>query len=744
MFPTDPIEPTEELGADPMLDVMPEDEEPKKPPISAMLEGMAPESINLADGLSDDERKKIAEETIRAFDRDWDSLSERRAKLDQILRLYLGMMPPSEDGQVRAQIHYPIIATAVQRMQARTYDQQFPSNGEYWGVKPTDAADLERSIRVAKHMNWQTEHQMPEYVPNHDVLIQQWYLYGSAFSYMYWDPVKDRPCHEACRTEDIVISYTERSTDPSMSDVARITRVLRKYRHELFQLADSGYYSSIDSIYEENDGKTTEKVGVGNDDKTDNPIQQTIDRQSGADKPEEDDPDAPRKLIEQHCWRKLPGDDREKPVIVTVDLGSRTLLCLKVREDEDPEDRARFNREKQAAQAQYQMAMQQYQMDMALYMQGVQQIAMQQTMTVPPMPGEQTMTAPPAPGMTTSTGPEMDLPVPPQEPEPPKDPRPPKMVPINFFTHFICIPNPEGFYGLGIGFLLEGMNIVADTIASQMVDAGTLSNTKTFIFSRQNKLSRGEFKIQPGQGIESDLPPQDLKNGIHILDFPPPDPGMAQFIRDQKEEAEALSGANEILSGEVGGSNETATTTQIRISQALAAIGIQNKRYTRARTVEGRKLARLNSVHLQDVEYFAVVDPINKMAPPSTEQIGRMDYLEDVDITVTADPRMASQPQRFQEATKAAEITMQFPQAAMNPVLMNAILKNIYVAMDRPDLVAALTMAPPMPMMPPGGPQGGPPQEGGKGGPPQPEDPGQAVPNAGATPGNAPFMGQAQ
>src|SRR6185503_9665072 len=112
---------------------------------------------------------------------------------------------------------------------------------------------------------------------------------------------------------------------------------------------------------------------------------------------------------------------------------------------------------------------------------------------------------------------------------------------------------------------------------------------------------------------------------------------------------------------------------------------IWNKRYTRARTNEGRMLARLNSVHLADEEYFTVVDPFKAIPgqgpppvmggpagnlPPAPSspvpplpptpppipqgpeveqvQVGRMDYLEDTDILITADPRMASQPQRFQ------------------------------------------------------------------------------------------------
>lgn len=769
MSVTEPPMDEPEPAPDPEMEPLEPETPTKGPPTSDHIEGSAPESVNLVDHFSDTDAKKCADEVIRGFDRDWDSTTAWRERRDSQLKLYLGIMPPPPSGEMRTQVHYPIISVAVQRIKARIYDQQFPSNGEYFGAKPTDALDLERCVRIAKHMNWQIEHQIREYVPNHDVLITQCVLFGSAFSYMYWNSETDRPCHEACRTEDIVISYTEDCTDPEMSTVRRISRIIRKYRHELEALQDSGYYANVDEIYVP--GQDNSNVGPGDStlNEQDKPIRETVDRFAGTERPD-DDPTLPRKLIEQHTWYKLPGEDRERAVVITVDYSKRCLLCVKIREDEDPEDRARFNREKDANEAQYASAMQTYDIDRQHYLAGMTLMSAMATqqpqdMTAPPMPGEMTSTPMPMPGEQSATMPG-PMPPAPQPPTPPAEPAPVKMIPVNFFTHFVFDPNPEGFYGLGIGAMLEGHNIVADTIASQMVDAGTLSNCFTGIMSRQVKMSRGELKIKPGIINEVDLPPQDLKNAILPLIFKGPEPQLAQFIRDQKDEASELSGANEILSGEVGGSNETATTTQIRISQALAAISIMNKRYTRARTIEGRHLARLNSVHLGDEEYFTVVDPFKKVPPTATldeklaanppQQISRMDYLQDVDITITADPRMASQPQRFQEALQAWNLVNSSPMFQTNPALMMAAAKNLFVAMDRPEMVAALmTPPPPPPPGPPPGAPGQPPQPGPGQGPPQPpngagaprpkpQSPGPRVPNAGPTPENGPQMGQGQ
>jgi hypothetical protein len=98
------------------------------------------------------------------------------------------------------------------------------------------------------------------------------------------------------------------------------------------------------------------------------------------------------------------------------------------------------------------------------------------------------------------------------------------------------------------------------------------------------------------------------------------------------------------------------------------------------------------------------------------------------------------------EAQAAFNIVNGNPYLASNPFLMAAVAKKLFRAMDDPELMAALQMAPPMPMMgqpQPGQPQQGAPQNGppaGKpkgNGPPRPENPGPTVPNAGPTPANS-------
>src|SRR6476661_6599332 len=96
-------------------------DEPAKPPTTAMTAGYAQETVNLASVFSEEDLKKCGERICRDFDRDWDSSKKYRERRASILRLFLGDLPSPVDGEelAHAQVHYPIIAKAVQRIHAR-------------------------------------------------------------------------------------------------------------------------------------------------------------------------------------------------------------------------------------------------------------------------------------------------------------------------------------------------------------------------------------------------------------------------------------------------------------------------------------------------------------------------------------------------------------------------------------------------------------------------------------------------
>ena len=670
---------------------------------------MPDDAYNLVPYLSKELATEIATKAVMRHDKDWESASSYRQKRDLILRLFVGDLPAKPAGaEEYAQVHLPIVSQAVWRIHARIYDQRFPAKGGILSAVPTGPEDTDRSSRVSKHFNWQLTSQMPEYVHEHDANMISWLLYGSSFTYTYRDQVKKRPCVHALQTDDVVIKYTRKSRDPNLSDVPRITRRLWLTIQQLEELEDSGQYVNVDEVVKASAG--------GSQEETKSQVRTTVDRLEGVDEDPMDD-DGARMIIEQHCWLTLPSHKRKKPVIITVDHKTNILLGLVLREDEDPIDRARFERENDARQASIAAITEQHQMGTAAYLDS----RMSDT-TAPPIPGAADRTPPMLPGMPGMTPPPLpgapgQMPVMPDVPPPPS---PPRLIPINFFTHYVCNYNPEGIYGLGIGMMLAGHNMAADTIMSQLVEAGTLANIPTYIHSKQAKLKRGEIHIRPGHSTEVDLPPEQLKSGFQRVEFPPPNPSMFQVVQKLEDSGEGLSGAGDILTGEVGGSRETATTTKIRSAMAMSSVTIMGRRYDKSQKAEARLIARINARTLNETEYKAVVNVMG-----DSIEISRADYHDDFDITFTADPRLASQPQRIDEAKEAMAAIAQLGPLA-NAMLLHAGAVGLFKAMDRDDLLAALgPPPPPTPLMPPGGP-------GGPGGPPQKKEQGN---NERETPG---------
>lgn len=673
---------------------LPEAEAPKPPPNYE-------NDVNLVVQLSAADQAAIAKTVIEDHDRDWQSGKKFRERRARQVELFAGIMPDKPPGHEKiAQIHLSVIAQAVLILHATIHGQLFPPTNYIYGARAVTPASDERVRRLGRHMNWQVTTRIPEYLPANDRGMMQWLIYGTAFDCWYYDPIEKRPCYEYIHTDDLVMPYTCKSVRYDLADVPRITRRLRKYQHEIEQLADVGFYANTEKLFDPLTGelKTADTTFASQDAA---PMQKVEDKAQGQDPPT-DDPSAPRILYEQHRWLKLPGEPKYRPVIVTVDRDTQTVLRVVLREGEDPRDRARFNREKAANDASFAAQMAQH--DQATMEH--QQIVAEMTTPKPVMndmgmPAIDPVTGQPA--MLPPAPPEA-IPPAPEPPLPPAEPEPVRMVPVHWFTKYGCIPNPEGIYDFGVGYLLEGDNIAADTLMSQYVSALTLALFPTGFFSKQAKIARGDLVLRLGEMHESPLPPDMLQKAFYQFQFPQPGTSVPKLIEQREEAGRQLVGASSILTGEAGQPNETATSAQLRNSAARQNLAEMGNRFNKARENSMKNLARLNATTMDPVEYFSVTMPGQQDLPPQAEQIAREDYLEDFQVTFQCDPRLASQPQRVQDALGVLGQLLQIPPGSVNPqahqMLIQMALVGYLRALDRDDMAAVLENAPPPPPAP--------------------------------------------
>lgn len=589
------------------------------------------EVLNLVGHLPEEWLKEKASEISETYKRDKASREpymERRAKQ---IRMFCGLTRP-KSGAFKGETgpHLPILSRDVLRLHGRVIDQIAPPKGEIVTVNPVGQDDDDRAKRVSLHMNWQIRQEISDWRTGMDATVLQALIGGSAFRRVYRDLRSDKNRTEWIATDDFVVPYSCKSTDPMMADVPHKTYVQRYARHELEAMERDGELVGVAALYSDDKGEVSTSAG-----EAPSVMTETVDKAQGVEKPQEFG-DGKRRLLEHHCWMRLPVSadgktefgDQMRAVTVTLDEASGAVLRLVIREYQDPKDQIRWKR------------------DMAM--------------------GK-------------------------------PNPRPVKMSPVENFVHYGAIPNPEGFYYLGIGYLVEGENEVADIAMSSYLDAAMLANVKAGFINRMAKMKRGELELEPGKLIELEPISQSIGDSVEMIEFNPPDASLLNVIRLMSESADGVSSAAEILSGQAD-DRATATGIKIQASMAMSAIAVITQRLMFSEGAEFQALARLNSVYLDmDVPFkFATMGPMG----PQQVEVTRQDYLADLDIEFLADPRMATGPQKVEEADRAVAIVNTLPVLAQNPQIVFSVAKRALLARGL-DREAALMGEPPGPPEPP-------------------------------------------
>jgi hypothetical protein len=100
----------------------------------------------------------------------------------------------------------------------------------------------EASTRVREDMNYQLTDVMVEYRPEHEKLLWNLPLAGSAFKKVYYDPSIGRQVAMFIPAEDIVVPYGA----SNLERAERVTHVMRKTENEIVKLQEAGFYMDVD------------------------------------------------------------------------------------------------------------------------------------------------------------------------------------------------------------------------------------------------------------------------------------------------------------------------------------------------------------------------------------------------------------------------------------------------------------------------------------------------------------------
>jgi len=227
-----------------------------------------------------------------------------------------------------------------------------------------------------------------------------------------------------------------------------------------------------------------------------------------------------------------------------------------------------------------------------------------------------------------------------------------KITPTEYFTMFPFIPNPDGgFYSLGFGALLGPLNETVNTLINQLLDSGSYSILQGGFLSKGLRLKPGNITFEPGEWKIVNSTGDDLKKGIVPLPFKEPSTVLFQLLGNIIQSGKELASVAEIFVGKMPGQNTPATTTMATIEQGMKVFTAIYKRLFRSLKKEYKKLYRLNSIYLDQKEYFTILDTGQEA------QTGIDDYKGDAtDIAPNADPTAVSEIQKLTKAQGLMEL----------------------------------------------------------------------------------------
>lgn len=685
-----------------------------------------------------------AKQVCDDFRRGWDSSEDYRNRRRKNYQLYTGHLPKKTfpwDGCANA--HAPVMFERVQRLAANVFAEIFNDRDTIFSVQPTGPDDYEQAEILTLHANWQLKNELTDFLRQMERAVQEFFAAGSVFCHSYWDPIHRRNRHDILNCEEFVIPYVWRSDQIDLSDVPWKVRILRKYKNELQELADQG----DGPVGEDGKPQVTGWVQVDEILSKAPPAWTVLDpknreqtaNQEGMKAPESD-PTAPYVLLEYHGWLRMPGEKKARPICAIVEHERKIVTRLYLREKEDWRDRMRHDTQK--------AELDRYQQDLEAHRQQQQQMADLQMRASSPMidPEEGAMLQE---GLAAEQAPEPQAPEWALEATPGPDglptPAPIRRVPIEMFSHGVCIDNPEGILGLSIGGMLADMNVAVDEALNRFYDSATLANVWSLIVPKGLQLGGNTIAVQPGKVFHAEgIVGDKLKDQIVELRAAQANPQLMEFVRHFTDAADSAAAAPGVLSGEPGKSGETFRGLATRREQATKQLSSSGIRFISFVGQIVKNNAELNAVFMPEDEIIQVGDHFSDvrqltMTPEGEPQreihVGRDLYRRNYSVTFTADVRFASQAQRVAEADEILGMAGQIPYLQSNPAFIYAAISEALRARGKEDLIPMLGPPPPPPEVPLGTPPPMPPGMPGA----VPGMPGGAPPGGEGAPADVPL-----
>ncbi len=256
----------------------------------------------------------------------------------------------------------------------------------------------------------------------------------------------------------------------------------------------------------------------------------------------------------------------------------------------------------------------------------------------------------------------------------------------SYFVPFRFMPGMNGgFYGTGLGLLLGDISDTINTIFNMLLNAGHMSSLGGGFIGSEFRIKGGSSRFMPGEWKLAQSSGNEIRNAIVPMTFPGPDATLFQMLGMLIDAGREVSSTKDIMTGDTGTKNMTATTTLALIEQGMMVFTAAYKRIFRSMKAEYRLLAKINAQTLPAEKYSAFHD-LGQLDPAKEFDV------TDMDIAPVADPRSVT---KMQEMAKA-ELLMNMardglvaPQPAAKRMLEAAAIGNVEELTPPPDPMQA-------------------------------------------------------
>lgn len=218
-----------------------------------------------------------------------------------------------------------------------------------------------------------------------------------------------------------------------------------------------------------------------------------------------------------------------------------------------------------------------------------------------------------------------------------------KITPVQYYTQYNFLPNPEGgIYGKGFGQLLKPINDSTNTLINELIDAGNLANSQGGFIGRGLSMHSGSVRFKKGEFKVVNIPGNKIREAIVPMEFPPPSTVLFQLLGLLIEAGKEVAAVKDVLSGEINAVTMQPTTLLALIEQGLKVFSGIYKRIYRAEKQQHDKVYRLNRIYLEEQTGYWRGD--------EWKEITRADYAEGAGVAPVSDPEMVSDMQRMARA----------------------------------------------------------------------------------------------